>query len=219
MNRQQIAAMIDHTLVRANATRADIDRLCEEAVRYGFAAVSINPVWTAYCAERLQGTPVRVNPVVGFPLGAIASYLKVEETKEATRNGANEIDMVINIGGLKSGYLSYVEREITDVVNAVKGIPVKVILETCYLTQNEKIHVCEISMQAGAAFVKTSTGFGPAGAVLDDVRLMRKIVGNTLGVKAAGGIRTVDQVRAFLAAGATRIGSSASVDFITHIPD
>ena len=219
MTRAQLARIIDHTQLRAYATQIDVAELCDEAVQYGFACVSINPAWTSYCAKRLAGTNVGVDVVVGFPLGANTAYTKVEEAREAVRNGATEIDMVINIGALKSGFPEFVEREIAAVVKAVRGIPVKAILETSYLTTSEKEAVCEMSVRSGAAYVKTSTGYGNGGATVEDVALMRRVVGNGLGVKAAGGIRSYADVMALLKAGATRIGTSAGIEIIEGMSD
>jgi len=209
--------MIDQTRLNAYATLDDINQLCDEAAAYGFAAVSVNPAWTSYCAKRLKGRGVAVNAVVGFPLGANTSQTKVEETREAVRHGATEIDMVINIGALKSGYAEFVETEIAAVVKAAAGAPVKVILETGYLSPEEKVAVCKMSMRAKAAFVKTATGFGVSGATIEDVELMRSVVGDSLGVKAAGGIRTYEQAVTMIQAGATRIGTSAGVEIIEQI--
>lgn len=214
MNAEQLAGLIDHTILRANAAKTDLDRLCDEALEYGFASVAINPIWTSYCAKRLAGSKVRVDPAIGFPLGANTSMIKIEEAREAVKNGADEVDVVVNIGALKSGYLDYVERELTDLVNAVANTPVKVIIETGYLSTDEKVTACEICMRAGAAFVKTSTGFGPSGATVEDVALMRRVAGSAMGVKAAGGIRTYEQVLALVDAGANRIGTSSSVEII-----
>jgi deoxyribose-phosphate aldolase len=211
--------MIDHTLVRPYATQLDIDELCDEAIRHGFATVAINPAWTSYCAKRVAGTGVGVTVCVGFPLGATTAHIKVEEAREAVRNGATEIDMVINIGALKSGYPKFVEQEIAAVVRAVKGVPVKVILETSFLTRDEKVAVCQISVGAGAAFVKTSTGFGHAGATVEDVALMRQVVGSRLGVKAAGGIRAYADAIAMIEAGANRLGTSTSVEILEAMPE
>lgn len=219
LDRLQIARMIDHTQVHAYATLEDINELCDEAVAHGFVTVSINSVWTSYCAKRLHGSGVLVNPTIGFPLGASTSLVKVEETREAVRNGADELDMVINIGALRSGYDEFVEREIAAVIKAAEGFPVKVILETSYLSAEQKIAVCEMSLRCGAAFVKTATGFGAAGATVDDVRLMRSVVGAHAGVKAAGGIRTYGQARDLIEAGATRIGTSAGVNILADAPD
>ena len=218
IKRAQLAQIIDHTQLRAYATETDIRELCAEAAEHGFAAVSVNPVWASFCAKRLAGTEVRVDACVGFPLGANAAPIKVEEAKDAVRNGATEIDMVINVGALKSGYHGFVEREIAAVVRAVKGTPVKVILETSYLSEAEKTAVCEMSMRSGAAYVKTSTGYGHGGATVEDVRLMRRVVGDQLGVKAAGGIRTFGDVMSMIEAGASRIGTSAALEILADVP-
>ncbi len=214
MTRTQLARLIDHTLLRAYATEVDIRELCQEAAQYGFATVSVNPAWASYCAKQLAGAGVGVCVCVGFPLGANTSNIKVEEARDAVRNGAAEIDMVINIGAVKSGYPNYVSQEIAGVVKAVKGIPVKVILECSYLTEQEKVDVCKMSVRAGAAFVKTATGYGHGGATPEDVALLRNVVGDACGVKAAGGIRTYADVTAMLKAGANRIGTSAGVQIL-----
>jgi len=219
VTRGQVARLIDHTQLRAYATEVDIRELCDEALEHQFRAVSINPVWAAYCAKRLAGSNIVVNACIGFPLGASTAHVKVEEAKDAARNGANEIDMVINVGALKSGYGSFVEKEIAAIARAVKGLPLKVILETCYLTRDEKIAVCQMAGRAGAAYVKTSTGFGPAGATVDDVQLMRQVVGEHLGIKAAGGIRTYDDLLAMIEAGATCIGTSAGVSILDEVDE
>lgn len=218
MTRAQLARLIDHTQLHAYATEIDIRELCNEAVENGFATVSINPAWASYCAKRLAGTPVGIDVCVGFPLGANTAYVKVEEARDAVRNGATEIDMVINVGALKSGYPAFVEREIAAVTKAVRGIPVKVILETSYLNREEKIIVCEMAMRSGAAFVKTSTGYGHGGATLDDVELMKSIVGDHLGIKAAGGIRTYGDAILLVQAGATRLGTSAALQILDESP-
>lgn len=217
MTRAELARLIDHTLLRADASQADLAAHCDEAVRHGFAAVSINPAWVGFCSKQLAGTGVHVNATIGFPLGANTARIKVEEAAEAVENGATELDMVINIGALKSGYADYVEREIAAIVKAAHGAPVKVILETSLLDTEEKITVCEMAIRSGAAFVKTSTGFGRKGATTDDVALMRQVVGSRLGVKAAGAIRTYADVRAMLAAGANRIGTSAGVAILGQV--
>jgi len=214
MNARELAAYIDHTMLKACATQDDIDRVCQEAVDHGFASVSINPIWTAYCAQKLAGTAVRVNPTVGFPLGANTPMVKLAEAREAVKNGAGELDIVINVGAIKSGYYDFAERELAEVVKAAGNVGVKVILETGYLTNDEKVTACGIAMRAGAAFVKTATGFGPAGATVEDIRLMRSVVGTALGVKAAGGIRTYETAIAMLEAGANRLGTSAGIDII-----
>ncbi len=213
-----MARLIDHTQLRAYATEVDIRELCEEALTYNFATVTVNPAWTSYCAKKLAGSPVGINTCIAFPLGASTAQMKVEEARDAARNGATELDMVINIGALKSGYPSFVEREIAAVVKAVNGMPVKVILETSYLTRDEKISVCEMSKRAGASYVKTATGFGQGGASVDDVRLMKDVVGDALGVKAAGGIRTFGDAMAMLKAGASRLGTSAGIEILEDIP-
>lgn len=219
MTRAELARLIDHTQVRAYATQVDIQELCDEAVELGFAAVTINPAWTSYCAKRLAGTRVGVNPTIGFPLGATTARIKVEETRECARLGATEVDVVINIGALKSGYPDYVEKEIAAVVKTARNMPVKVILETSYLTDKEKVAVCEMSVRAGAAFVKTSTGFGNGGATVADVALMKEVVAGRIGVKAAGGIRSYRDALALLDAGATRLGTSAALKILSECPE
>lgn len=214
VTRSQLARMIDHTQLRPYATLEDFKTLCREAVEHSFATVSVNPAWVSYCAKQLMDTRIGVDVCIGFPLGATTATVKVEEAKEAVRNGANEVDMVINIGALKSGYASFVEREIAAIVKAVKGVPVKVILETSYLSENEKVVVCQMSQRAGAAFVKTSTGYGQGGATVEDIALMKQVVGNMLGIKAAGGIRTYGHAIKMIEAGATRIGTSAGVEIL-----
>ncbi len=219
LTRAQLAGMIDHTLLRPQATETDIRELCAEAVECRFRTVSVNPVWVTFCVKALQGSRVGVDACVGFPLGANTARMKVEEAREAAQNGASELDMVINIGALKSGYPSFVEREIAAVVNAVRGIPVKVILETSYLNRDEKILVCEMAMQAGAAFVKTATGYGAGGATTEDVALMKSVVEGRLGVKAAGGIRTYGDAQAMVEAGATVLGTSAGLQILADAPE
>lgn len=219
MTREELVRVIDHTQVKAYATQVDIAELCDEAIANRFATVTVNPAWTSYCAKRLKGTGVGISPTIGFPLGANTARIKVAEARDAVRNGATELDMVINLGALKSGFPAFVEKEISAVVKSVGDIPVKVILETSYLSDEEKVTVCTISREAGAAYVKTSTGFGAAGAVISDVSLMRKAVGNELGVKAAGGIRSFRDVIAMLEAGATRIGTSAGLKILAEMPD
>jgi deoxyribose-phosphate aldolase len=218
VTRNELAARIDHTLLRAHAVEAEIRTLCQEAAKYGFGAVSINPAWTRFCARYLGKTSVKVNPCVGFPLGANTAHIKVEETREAIQQGAHEIDMVINIGALKSGYPQFVEQEIAAVVKVAGNAPVKVILECSCLTNAEKEQVCVLAMNAGAAFVKTSTGFGEHGAKVEDVLLMRRVVGNKMGIKAAGGIRAYLDAKAMFDAGATRIGTSAGVRILNDMP-
>lgn len=214
MTRIQLARMIDHTQLRPYATLEDMKTLCREAAEHRFATVSINPAWVSFCAKHLLEAQVGVDACIGFPLGATTANVKVEEAKEAVRNGANELDMVINIGALKSGYASFVEREIAAVVKSVRGIPVKVILENSYLKEEEKVAVCQMALRSGAAFVKTSTGYGQGGATVEDIQLMKQVVGNRLGIKAAGGIRTYGQAIRMIEAGATRIGTSAGIEII-----
>ncbi len=218
ITRAQLAGMFDHSQLRAYATQIDITELCDEAVEYGFASVAINPAWTSYCAKYLAGTGVIVDPTVGFPLGANTARIKVEEAREAVGHGAGELDMVINVGALKSGFPDYVEKEITSIVKVAGGVPVKVILEAGYLSDDEKAAVCEMCIRSGAAFVKTSTGFGQSGATEEDVALMREVVGDALGVKAAGGIRTYDDVMAMIRAGASRIGTSSGISILEEMP-
>ena len=210
-----IAALIDHTLLKADATASEIETLCAEAAQHHFATVCVNPTWVRLSAQRLHGTGVGVCTVVGFPLGAGIPSAKAFETREAVRCGAKEIDTVINIGALKSKDYALVQKDIEIVVQAAKPWPVKVILETSQLTNEEKIIGCALSKAAGAAFVKTSTGFGGGGATVEDISLMRKVVGDDVGVKASGGIRSTDDAMKMIAAGANRIGASASVAIVT----
>ena len=215
---QHLASMIDHTLLKPEATRAQVEQVCDEAKQYGFASVCVNPVYVKLCAQRLKGSPVKVCAVVGFPLGATLPEVKAFETQQALEAGATEIDMVINIGALKDGDNDLVARDIAAVVRAAHAgnALVKVILEAALLTDDEKITACQLAQSAGADFVKTSTGFGPGGATAEDVALMRRAVGPTMGVKAAGGIRTLADAQKMIAAGATRIGASASVKMMAE---
>ena len=202
---------IDHTLLKADASQEQIETLIEEAKKYDFASVCVNPTWVNFAAQALKATYVKVCTVIGFPLGANTPELKAFETSDAIQNGANEIDMVINIGALKSRNFDLVERDIRAVVEAAKGTLVKVIIETCLLTDDEKVKACQIAQKAGADFVKTSTGFSTGGATVEDVALMRKTVGPDMGVKASGGARSYEDALAFIKAGATRIGASSGV--------
>jgi deoxyribose-phosphate aldolase len=211
----EIARHIDHTLLKPDATRQELEKLCDEARRYGFATVCVNSVNVAYAATLLRGTSTVPIAVVGFPLGAAAPRAKAYEAREAVRCGAREIDMVVNQGALKSSDYQLVLEDIEAVVNAVKPTPVKVILETGALTQEQKIAACVLAKAAGAAYVKTSTGFGPGGATAEDIALMRRVVGTGMGVKASGGIRTTEDANKMFAAGADRIGASASVAIVT----
>ncbi|MFH1690868.1 MAG: deoxyribose-phosphate aldolase [Candidatus Eisenbacteria bacterium] len=207
--------MIDHTILKPDATRDEIEKLCEEARRFRFASVCINPTHVPLCAQMLRMTNVKVCTVVGFPLGANRSEVKAFETERAIRDGAQEVDMVINVGALKSNDRDLVERDIRAVVEACRGIVVsKVIIEAALLTDEEKVTACQLAKAAGADFVKTSTGFGPGGATAHDVALMRAVVGAEMGVKAAGGIRDAETAREMIAAGASRIGASASVKIV-----
>jgi len=208
--------MIDHTLLKPDATRADIEKLCREAAEFHFATVCVNPTWVATAARLLRGSGVGVCSVVGFPLGATTADVKNFETRRAIFDGATEIDMVINIGALKSGDLRTVERDIEAVVDPCRqcGVTSKVIIEAALLTDEEKITACTLSKAAGADFVKTSTGFASGGATAADVALMRRVVGADMGVKAAGGVRDLEGLKAMVAAGATRVGASAGVKIV-----
>ncbi len=209
-----LARMIDHTALKPETSEQDVAALCEEAERYCFASVCINPGWVAFAAGRLRATPVRVCTVVGFPLGATTTAVKALETEMAVRDGASEIDMVMNVGRLKSGHTDFVEEDIRAVVTAARragAATVKVILETALLTDREKVIACVLSRNAGADFVKTSTGFSKGGATAADVALMRRVVGPAMGVKASGGVRSRADAERMIAHGATRIGASASV--------
>jgi deoxyribose-phosphate aldolase len=210
-----LAGYIDHTLLKPTATRAQIVKVCEEACAHSFASVCVNTTWIPLAADLLRGCSTKPIAVVGFPLGAMVSTAKASETRTAIADGAEEIDMVINIGALKSGEHDRVYDDIAGVVQAAAGRPVKVILETAMLSREEKIAGCAISRAAGAAFVKTSTGFGGGGATAEDVALMRAVVGPEIGVKASGGVRTAADARKMIAAGADRLGASASVAIVT----
>jgi deoxyribose-phosphate aldolase len=207
---QNLASYLDHTLLKADATAADIERVCAEAKAYQTASVCVNGCWAAFVAAQLKGSGVKTCVVVGFPLGAMDSIAKAAEAKAAVLSGAEEIDMVMNIGFVKGNDWEAAERDIAAVVSAAEPAIVKVILENCLLSDEEKRHACEIAKRAGAAFVKTSTGFSTGGATVDDIALMRQAVGPDMGVKAAGGVRTRAQAEAMIAAGATRIGCSSS---------
>lgn len=210
-----LAGRIDHTLLRADATQAEIARICDEAIEYGFASVCVNSRWVPFVAARLVDASPLTCSVVGFPLGAMSARAKAEETSIAVDEGADEIDMVIDLGALKSGDLAVVYDDIRGVVVAAAGRPVKVIIETCLLDDEQKAVACLLAVRAGAAYVKTSTGFSTGGATVDDVRLMRAVVGDALGVKASGGVRTRSDADAMVAAGADRVGASASIAIVT----
>ena len=211
-----VSGLIDHTLLKPDASKADIEQLCREAAEFRFATVCVNPAWVAAAAARLRGSGVGVCSVVGFPLGATTADVKNYETRRAIFDGATEIDMVINIGALKSGDLRTVERDIEAVVDPCRqcGALSKVIIEAALLTDEEKITACTLSKAAGADFVKTSTGFASGGATVADVALMRRVVGADMGVKAAGGVRDLEGLKAMVAAGATRVGASAGVKIV-----
>lgn len=215
----EMAKYIDHTLLKPEAPRSAYDKLCDEAIKHGFKSVCVNSSWVAYVSKKLQRTEVLVCAVVGFPLGAMDSRAKAFETRRAIEDGAREIDMVINVGALKSGNLKLVEEDIRAVRRATRGTTVlKVILETCLLSDDEKVLACEIAKKAGADFVKTSTGFGGGGATVEDVALMRRVVGPKMGVKASGGIRDFAKASAMITAGASRIGAGAGVAIVTGAP-
>lgn len=211
----ELAKLIDHTALKPETTKAQITQLCKEAKEYGFASVCVNPTWVKLAAELLAGSDVKVCTVIGFPLGANTSAVKAFEAKDAIANGAGEVDMVINIVALKDKDDALVESDIRAVVEAANGTLVKVIIETSLLSDEEKVRACEIAVKAGTDFVKTSTGFSTGGATKEDVALMRKTVGPTIGVKASGGVRTKQDVEDMVAAGATRIGASAGVAIVS----
>ena len=214
MDRKTIAAMIDHTLLKPEATPAQIEKLCAEAAEYHFASVCVNPVYIPLAARLLKGTGVKVCCVVGFPLGAIAPEQKAAEAASCAAMGAEELDMVIHVGAAKAGDWALVQRDIEGVVKAAAGHTVKVIIETCLLTDEEKVKACEAAKAAGAHFVKTSTGFSTGGATTHDIALMRKTVGPEMGVKASGGIRDYETAMAMIEAGANRIGASAGIAIV-----
>lgn len=208
--------MIDHTILKPEATEAAVQKIIDEAKEYNFFSVCINPCWVAFASEQLADTDVAVCTVIGFPLGANTSEVKAYEAADAIKNGANEVDMVINIGALKSQQYDYVRQDIQGVVDAAKGKAlVKVIIETALLTDEEKVKACELAKEAGADFVKTSTGFSTGGAKVADIRLMRETVGPDMGVKASGGVHNAEEALAMIEAGATRIGASTGVAIVS----
>ncbi|MCQ2411535.1 MAG: deoxyribose-phosphate aldolase [Sphaerochaetaceae bacterium] len=213
--KMNIASYIDHTVLAANAQQEKIEKLCEEAKQWKFASVCVNTCWTKLCAEKLKDTGVNVCVVVGFPLGAMCTKAKAFEAKCAVEDGATEVDMVINVGWLKDHKFDLVEEDIRQVKQACGDKHLKVIIETCLLTEEEKVMACELSVKAGADFVKTSTGFSTAGAKAEDVALMRRTVGDKVGVKAAGGIRTYEDAMKMVEAGANRLGCSAGIAIVT----
>lgn len=211
----EIAPLIDHTLLKPDATREDVITLCSEARHFRFAAVCVNPFFVRLATHELSESPVKTSTTIGFPLGASTTETKAFEAKDAIRNGAQEIDMVLSITALKEHNNEYVLNDIRAVVKAAEGRIVKVILETCLLTDEEKVVACKLAVKAGAHFVKTSTGFAGGGATVEDIRLMRQTVGDKFGVKASGGIRSLDDALKMISAGATRIGASSSVAIVT----
>ncbi|WP_372339085.1 deoxyribose-phosphate aldolase [Cohnella sp. WQ 127256] len=216
MTPEQIAGMIDHTLLSSISSEAEIIRICGEAKQYGFATVCVNPYWVPLASHELKGSQVGVTTVIGFPLGVSRTEIKAAEATDAIHAGATEIDMVLNVGALKSGHLDAVKRDIEEVVKACKGkAAVKVIIETCYLTDEEKRQASLLCKEAGADFVKTSTGFGTGGATVEDIALIRHVVGPDMGIKASGGVRDADIAEKLIRAGATRLGASASIAIVT----
>ena len=205
---------IDHTILKATASSSDVQKLCEEAIEHEFYSVCVNGCYVADAKHLLQGTDVKVAAVVGFPLGAMTTAAKVFEAKEAVENGASEIDMVINVAKLKDGEFEYVENEIRQIKEAIGDNVLKVIIETCYLTDEEKVKACELSLVAKADFVKTSTGFGTGGATYEDVKLMKSVVGDNAKVKASGGVRDKETAQKYVNLGAERLGTSSGIDIV-----
>ncbi len=214
VNDRTLASYIDHTILKPDAQRFEVEKLCDEAIHFKFASVCVNPYWIPLVAKRLKGSSVLTCCVVGFPLGATPAQCKAQETETCISNGADEVDMVINIGALKDGDLESVRSDIATVKAACAGKTLKVIIETCLLTDAEKVLACKLSVEAGADFVKTSTGFSKSGATVADIALMRQTVGPLLGVKASGGVRTQANALAMIAAGASRVGASSSVAIV-----
>lgn len=219
ITRKNVAGIIDHTLLKPEASEAQIEKLCREAMEYHFASVCVNPGYVKQCAETLKDSSVNVCTVIGFPLGATTTESKAFEAKNAVENGADEVDMVVNVGKIKSGDWDFVKKDIEAVVQAAGGHLVKVIIETCLLTDDEKVKACLAAKEAGADFVKTSTGFSTGGAKPEDVALMRRTVGPDMGVKASGGIHTAEEAIACINAGATRLGCSAGVQIMNGLPE
>jgi deoxyribose-phosphate aldolase len=221
VDKGEVAKLIDHTLLKPTSTEEDVRQLCEDARKYGFASVVVNPCYVPLAKKLLRGSGVKVGTVVGFPLGASVSKVKLFEVKDAIKRGAQQVDFVINVGLLKSGRYEVVKQEMESIVRVARkrGVTTKAIIETCHLTDREKAKACKLAKEAGVDFVKTSTGFGPQGATVRDVKLMRTIVGKDLGVKASGGIRTLNQLLAMVKAGANRIGTSASVSIMRELEE
>ena len=221
IDRKQLVKIIDHTLLRPEATREEIMRVCGEGRLFGFAAVCINPTWVTLTSRLLKGSGVKVDTVIGFPFGATEPEVKVFEVKTAINAGAEEVDVVLNFGALKSGEVELVRRELESVVRVTKesGVISKIIIETCYLTRDQKVAASRLVLESGANFIKTSTGFGKGGATEEDVQLLREVVGNRVGIKASGGIRTYEDAIRMINAGASRIGSSSSVKIVQEAPN
>lgn len=219
MKRSELARMIDHTLLKSTATEAQIEVLCDEAKEHGFYSVCVNPSWVQKCLAVLSSPNVEVCTVIGFPLGSSDTLSKATEARIAVEKGADELDMVINVGQLLDGNHDYVEKDILAVIEAAHGLPVKVIIEICYLSEAQIVKACEIAKSASASFVKTSTGFGTSGATVEAIRLMRRTVGPEMGVKASGGIRDYKTAVKMIEAGASRIGASASVEIVMGAPE
>ena len=215
MDAKEMANLIDHTILKQYVGKDTIAKYCEQAIKYGFYSVCVNPCHVRFVCDKLKGTKVKVCTVIGFPLGANASKVKAYETRVAVEDGADEIDMVINIGALKEGNFDLVKEDILGVVKEACGKVVKVIIETCFLNDEQKRAACEIAKECGADFVKTSTGFGTGGAKVLDVELMKSVVGDSMGVKASGGIRDIHTLEELISAGANRIGTSSGMDFVT----
>ncbi len=215
MEKADIARLIDHTLLRPDATVGEIETLCSEAVQFGFHSVCVHPFFVPFSKGILSGSKVKVTSVIGFPFGMTLTQVKVYEALETVMKGCDELDILMNIGMAKSGAWTEVEKDLSDVISATRGIVRKVIIETCYLSGEEKRKASEIAAGAGAEFIKTSSGFGPRGATVEDVRLIREVAGAGYGIKASGGIRTLHQVKELIEAGATRIGTSAGVKIVT----
>ncbi|MEW6002714.1 MAG: deoxyribose-phosphate aldolase [Nitrospirota bacterium] len=216
LSKKEIAGLIDHSLLRPDATYSDIEKLCHEAIEYGFHSVCVNPFFVKIAKELLKKSDVKVTTVIGFPFGMTLTEVKVYEAMNSSLLGADELDIVVNIGALKSGDWDILRRDISDVIIATRGLIHKTIIETCYLNDDEKTKVVTIALDAGSEFIKTSTGFGLRGAQIVDVRLIKDIVGDTAGIKAAGGIKTLKTVLDMLEAGATRIGTSAGVEIMNE---
>ncbi len=217
VKQKDIAGIIDHSLLRSDATYTDLKECCEEALKFGFYSVCINPSFIRRAKELLKGTDVRITTVIGFPLGMTLTEIKVSEAMNASLDGADELDIMINMGALKSGDWQRVKKDIAYVVMATEGLIHKTIIEACYLDENEKAKAAKTALDAGTEFIKTSTGFGPGGAKVEDVKLIKSIVGDAAGIKAAGGIRTLGQVLDMFKAGATRIGTSAGAQIVKEL--